>query len=63
VRANRFENDTTITRRKGETTRTDLKRNSPHQVALPREKVRGLTNSEVIFCAGENKQGHQKAAF
>jgi hypothetical protein len=41
-----------MTRRKGESTPTDLKRKCRHHVALPAEKMRRLKNGGVIFGAG-----------
>jgi hypothetical protein len=40
-----------MTRRNGEIARDDLNRKWPHYAALPAEKVRGLKNRQVIFCA------------
>jgi hypothetical protein len=37
-----------MTRRKGEVTRSDLKRKWPHHVVLPADKVRGLANSGLV---------------
>jgi hypothetical protein len=37
-----------MTRRKGELTTTQLKRDWPHHVALPVEKVRGIANGETV---------------
>jgi hypothetical protein len=43
--------DAAITRRHVEVTRDDPKREWPHHVALPAEKMRASVNREVISCA------------
>jgi hypothetical protein len=42
-----------MTRRKGEITRSTLKRKWPHHVALPSEKVRGVMNSQIVWSFAE----------
>jgi hypothetical protein len=51
VPAHRFDDDTIMTRRNGEITRSDLKRKWPHHVALAAEKVWDPVNRQVISCA------------
>jgi hypothetical protein len=50
VPATKADGDTAMTRREGETTRGDLKRNWRHHVALSAEKCR-TPSTGVIFCA------------
>jgi hypothetical protein len=40
-----------MTRRKGQITRSRLRRRWPHHVALPAEKVLDLENSEIVHSA------------
>ncbi len=42
-----------MTRRKGEITRSDLKRKWRHHVVLPAETVRGLANSELVHSSAK----------
>jgi hypothetical protein len=42
-----------MTRRKGEITRSELKRKWRHHVVLPAEKVRGLANSELVHSSAK----------
>jgi len=52
-----------MTRRKGEITRSGIKRHWPHHVAPSADKVRGAINSQIVWSFAETPVSGAAAIF